>query len=82
MAQNHTGRKKYSGSDNEGSQYFKELETDLKQAATDGRLSSQDRQQITKQLDLKSVLQKHQPNWLTSKREKRIKELLKALQNN
>lgn len=73
------GEKKYSGSDNEGSQYFKELETDLKQAATDGRLSSQDRQQITKQLDLKSVLQKHQPNWLTSKREKRIKELLKAL---
>lgn len=72
-------KKKYSGSDNEGSQYFKELETDLKQAATDGRLSSQDRQQITKQLDLKSVLQKHQPNWLTSKREKRIKELLKAL---
>ena len=64
------GEKKYSGSDNEGSQYFKELETDLKQAATDGRLSSQDRQQITKQLDLKSVLQKHQPNWLTSKREK------------
>lgn len=83
MAQNHTGRKKYSGSDNEGSQYFKELETDLKQAATDGHLSSQDRQQITEQLALKPVLQKHQPNWLTSKqREKSIKELLKALQNN
>ncbi|HHX2510628.1 TPA: hypothetical protein ACU8BF_001603 [Neisseria subflava] len=44
MAQNHTGRKKYSIGDNEGCQYFKELETDLKQAATDGRLGSQDRQ--------------------------------------
>ncbi|PLA49955.1 hypothetical protein CYJ99_05300 [Neisseria perflava] len=75
-------KKKYSVGDNEGSQYFKELETDLKQAATDGRLSSQDRQQITEQLALKPVLQKHQPNWLTSKREKSIKELLKALQNN
>lgn len=74
--------KKYNVGDNEGSQYFKELETDLKQAATDGRLSSQDRQQITEQLALKPVLQKHQPNWLTSKREKSIKELLKALQNN
>lgn len=59
--------KKYSVGDNEGSQYFKELETDLKQAATDGRLSSQDRQQITEQPALKSVLQKHQPNWLMSK---------------
>jgi CRISPR-associated RAMP protein, cmr6 family len=76
------GEKKYSIGDNEGSQYFKELETDLKQAATDGRLSSQDRQQITEQLALKPVLQKHQPNWLTSKCEKSIKELLKALQNN
>lgn len=77
------GEKKYSVGDNEGSQYFKELENDLKQAATDGRFSSQDRQQITEQLALKSVLQKHQPNWLTSKqREKSIKELLKALQNN
>ena len=79
MAQNHTGRKKIvAAATTKAANNFKELETDLKQAATDGRLSSQDRQQITEQLALKPVLQKHQPNWLTSKREKSIKELLKS----